>query len=221
MKRSTTEERYHKEAFDKISDAKRQKILKIATEEFAKKGFTATNINVIARNAGISIGSIYNYFNTKEDLFLTVIDDGYSQLERILMETDLGTGDIFDKLERILGIAQRFSRDNPDIIQVYLNLTSEGLSHLSQKLSRKIENIGAWFYRQQLEKAKAENVVDPDLDVDVTSLCIDNIILLLQFSYTSEYYKERLKTFIGEDALDDDERIIRGIMRFVRSALSR
>jgi TetR/AcrR family transcriptional regulator len=221
VKKSTTKDKYHKETFDKIPDEKRQKILKIATKEFAKKGFTASNINVIARNAGISIGSMYNYFNTKEDLFLTVIDDGYSQLERILMETDLGTGDIFDKLEKILGIAQQFSRDNPDIIQVYLNLTSEGLSYLSQKLSRKIENIGAWFYRQQLEKAKAEGVVDPDLDVFVTSLCIDNIILLLQFSYTSEYYKERLKTFIGEDALDDDKRIIRGIMRFFKGALSR
>ncbi len=220
MKKTITEEKYHKETFDKIPDKKRQKILKIAKKEFARKGFTASNINVIARDAGISIGSMYNYFNTKEDLFLTVIDDGYRQLKRILMETDLGTGDIFDKLEKILGIAQQFSRDHPDIIQVYLNLTSEGLSHLSQKLSQKIENIGAWFYRQQLEKAKAEGVVDPDLDVNVTSLCIDNIILLLQFSYTSEYYKERLKTFIGEVALNDDERIIRGIMRFFRGALS-
>jgi len=220
VKKTITEEKYHKETFDKIPDKKRQKILKIAKKEFARKGFTASNINVIARDAGISIGSMYNYFNTKEDLFLTVIDDGYRQLKRILMETDLGTGDIFDKLEKILGIAQQFSRDHPDIIQVYLNLTSEGLSHLSQKLSQKIENIGAWFYRQQLEKAKAEGVVDPDLDVNVTSLCIDNIILLLQFSYTSEYYKERLKTFIGEVALNDDERIIRGIMRFFRGALS-
>ena len=29
---------------------------------------------------------------------------------------------------------------------------------------------------------------------------MDNIIVLMQFSYTSEYYKERLRTFIGEDA---------------------
>ncbi len=38
----------------------------------------------------------------------------------------------------------------------------------------------------------------------------------MQFSYTSEYYKERLRTFIGEDALEDDDRVIRGMMDFIR-----
>jgi len=42
---------------------------------------------------------------------------------------------------------------------------------------------------------------------------------LTQFSYTSEYFKERLKLFIGEDAFDDDERIIKGVVDFIKNAL--
>jgi hypothetical protein len=50
-------------------------------------------------------------------------------------------------------------------------------------------------------------------------LRIDNILVLTQFSYTSEYFKERLKLFIGQDALVDDERIVKGVMDFIKNAL--
>ncbi len=43
-------------------------------------GFSAANINVMAKNAGISIGSMYNYFESKENLFLAVVDYGYKVL---------------------------------------------------------------------------------------------------------------------------------------------
>ncbi len=212
--------KYHKETFDKISEKKRNRILKIATTEFAEKGFKGANINVIASKSKISIGSMYNYFSTKEHLFLTVIDEGYKLLEKALADADLGTGSIFDKLETLLRVGIRHSREYPEFIQLYLDITSEGLSHLSKRLSQKIENISSsFFYKPNIEAAIQEGIVRPDIDVSVASFCIDNIIMMIQFSYTSEYYKERLRTFIGADALDNDERIIKGVMDFMRGAL--
>ncbi|HOM88904.1 MAG TPA: TetR/AcrR family transcriptional regulator, partial [Spirochaetota bacterium] len=52
----------HKETFERISPEKRDRIITIATKEFAKNGFKGANINIIAKKAGISIGSMYNYF---------------------------------------------------------------------------------------------------------------------------------------------------------------
>jgi hypothetical protein len=63
-------------------------------------------------------------------------------------------------------------------------------------------------------------VVDGELDPYVAAFCLDNLILMLQYSYTSQYFKERMKIFAGENALDEDERIITGIMKFVRGAFS-
>ena len=91
--------KYHTETFEKISEEKRDRIINAALAEISAKGFTAANINLIAKNAGISIGSMYQYFNAKEDLFLTVLDEGYRIIERSLQEIDLVSGDIFDKLE--------------------------------------------------------------------------------------------------------------------------
>lgn len=211
--------KYHKDTFDKISDKKRERIIKISTVEFAEKGFNGANVNVIASKAGISIGSMYNYFSSKEHLFLTVVDEGYKLLEAAFAGADLSNGDIFDKLETIIRVAQNHSRSHPHFVQLYQDITTESLAHLSERLSRKIENISAVFYRHYINEAKEQGLVDPSIDEHVASFCIDNIIVLMQFSYTSEYYKERLRTFIGEDALEDDERVIKGMMDFIRHAI--
>jgi AcrR family transcriptional regulator len=209
----------HKDTFDRIPEKKQQKILDSAITEFAANGYSAANINQIARKAGISIGSMYKYFASKEDLYLAVVDHGYQLLEEIINSTAIAEGDILDKFENILRAAQRYSKMYRKLTQIYLDTTSQGLARLSKKLSRKIETISARFYCHLLYEAKKDGIINSTLDENVTAFCIDNLILLLQFSYTSEYYRERMKIFAGADALDNDEKIIQGMIRFIRGAL--
>lgn len=216
---ATAVKKHHKDTFEKISAEKRERIITIATQEFAKNGFKGANINVIAKKAGISIGSMYNYFESKEDLLLTVVNEAYKLLERVLGTVSLENKNFYEKMEELVKAAQKFAREYPEIHQVYLDITSEGLSHLTPRLSRTIEYITIEFYRHELEEAKKQGLVRQDIDINVASLCIDNILVLTQFSYTSEYFKERLKLFIGQDALTDDERIAKGVMDFIKQAL--
>ena len=51
----------------------RKKILESAMTLFSKKGYDGTSINMIAKNAGVSKGLIYNYFDTKEEIVKEVI----------------------------------------------------------------------------------------------------------------------------------------------------
>jgi hypothetical protein len=44
---------------------------------------------------------------------------------------------------------------------------------------------------------------------------------MLQYSYTSDYFKERMKIFLGSDALADDEKLVRGVMGFIRGGFWR
>lgn len=50
-----------------------QTILNAALEIFARKGFTAATIPEIAAKAGIAVGTIYNYYPNKRELFIAVI----------------------------------------------------------------------------------------------------------------------------------------------------
>ena len=54
----------------------REKLLWSAADEFAREGLAAANINRISLAAGLAKGTVYNYFESKDALFLAVIEEG-------------------------------------------------------------------------------------------------------------------------------------------------
>jgi AcrR family transcriptional regulator len=53
--------------------SRREQILNAALEVFARKGYAAATMPEIAQAAGVAIGTIYIYYPSKRDLFVTVI----------------------------------------------------------------------------------------------------------------------------------------------------
>ncbi len=213
------ERKFHKVTFDRIPEEKRERILAASLCEFAASGFKGTNISTIAKAAGISIGAVYKYFPSKEDLFMAVIDYGYQDLDKVLLEIIAGEDDIFIKIERILRAAMNYSREKPQVIQVYLHCTSEGLPVLAKKISQKIETIAARYYRSLIADFRARGKVAPDVDEGVAAFCLDSLILVFQFSYACTYYSERMRIFAGASAADEDERMINGVLQFIKRGL--
>ncbi|MEA4963426.1 TetR/AcrR family transcriptional regulator [Lutispora sp.] len=212
---------FYKSTFEKISEDKREKIFEVAISEFASNGYSSTNINTIAKKAGISIGSMYSYFASKEDLFLTIVDEGFHLLEKALEEIHPDEGNIFEIIERLFRVTREYAENYPEMNQIYLDLSTQGLSGLSSRLSWQMESITAKLYAQILRKAKEQGTISPDIDDQLVSFCLDNLLVMFQFSFTSDYYKDRMKIFLGDDGVKDEERIIEGIMEFVRKALEK
>jgi AcrR family transcriptional regulator len=65
-------------------DARRKLILHAARELFAKKDFRSVTVREIAKSAGVSIGTIYNYYTNLTDLFLDVFLKSAEEIEQIL-----------------------------------------------------------------------------------------------------------------------------------------
>ncbi len=59
--------------FDNLELDRQEAILAAAAEEFALRGYTGASLSRIIEQAGISKGSLYYYFDDKEDLFATVV----------------------------------------------------------------------------------------------------------------------------------------------------
>ncbi len=58
----------------KVVDDRKDQIVEAAMQVFAQKGFTMATNKDIAREAGITPGLIYYYFESKEDLLKTIIE---------------------------------------------------------------------------------------------------------------------------------------------------
>jgi AcrR family transcriptional regulator len=59
--------------FEEIREEKKALIMEVALKYFANEGYHRTTITRIAREAGISKGLMYNYFESKEELLSAII----------------------------------------------------------------------------------------------------------------------------------------------------
>jgi AcrR family transcriptional regulator len=65
---------------------KRQAILDAAAAEIARYGYDRANVNTIAERAGIGIGTIYLYFQSKEDILGALLDSIGRAIDDIVQE---------------------------------------------------------------------------------------------------------------------------------------
>jgi len=65
---------------DKQREDRKNQILSISLDMFIKKGYFGTSTRGIAAQAGISSGLIFNYFESKDDIYETLIDIGCAKM---------------------------------------------------------------------------------------------------------------------------------------------
>jgi TetR/AcrR family fatty acid metabolism transcriptional regulator len=68
----------------KRTDDKRERILRAAVKVFAKKGFYASRVSEIAKAAGVADGTIYLYFDGKDDVLESLFEDRTERLLTVL-----------------------------------------------------------------------------------------------------------------------------------------
>jgi AcrR family transcriptional regulator len=213
--------RFHTDTFEKAPADRRDALLSVAIELFAAKGFSATSVNEIARRAGVSIGGLYSYFPTKDDLFLTVIERGRALLEEALRDIDTDAP-FFESFSLLTRRARDYARANPELNRIYLDATTQGLRHLSSRLSGSLETITADLYRKALTSAIERGEVRQGIDIGAVAFILDNILLLFQFSFASDYFRDRLHIFLGVPSGEmlEEDALIAEISAFARRALT-
>ena len=208
-----------KTTFDNLSTEKKLMIIQTATNEFANQGFDHANINTIAEKAGISVGSLYKYFESKQDLFLMTIHQGTEVLTNTLHSIVPSDKSFEEKCRELIQAIQKTSREQHQLIRLYSELTSVGSSDLVKQLSYEIESISAHMYTELIKEGQRKGEIRTDLDPAMGAFLMDNLFISLQFSYSSEYYLQRFKLFLGDDIENKDMFVLDQTVRFLTSAL--
>ena len=81
---------------------KRSRITQVASDYITKHGFEALSVEDIAAEAGISVGGIYRYIETKTDLLVMACQDIYDGLREQLAQITHGPGDHLTRLASAL-----------------------------------------------------------------------------------------------------------------------
>lgn len=206
------------ELFEKQNKDKQKRIIEAAILEFSEKGFENANTNKIARNANISVGSLFKYFENKTDLFLYIVKLAEAELEsQIHSVLSMGKG-FFETVGMILSLIDEYSKTDKALVRLYYEMTSIGQSSLVETVVSTLEKVAGSEYKTIIKKAQDRGEIRADVDPAVVAFILDNIFMSLQFSYAMPYYQLRKRLFVGEDI--DDKKIIQETMSILRNALS-
>ncbi|MCY1707415.1 TetR/AcrR family transcriptional regulator [Pannonibacter sp. SL95] len=114
-------------ADDRQDNAKRQQILDGARRVFRANGFDGTSMDAVAREAGVSKGTLYVYFDSKEALFKALIlKDRFDQPESCL-QIPATIGDLEHDLKTIAGLylARMMQPDMISMLRMVIGATEK------------------------------------------------------------------------------------------------
>ena len=114
---------------DLLVSARREQILEAATRVFAEKGFRRATTREVAREAGVSEGTIYNYFEDKDALLMAIMD-GLNETERRAEDFEEGLAKDFGGfVQAYMHRRMAFIWENRDVFRVVLSemLVNTGL----------------------------------------------------------------------------------------------
>ncbi|QED49754.1 TetR/AcrR family transcriptional regulator [Cytobacillus dafuensis] len=127
---------------ERLVKKRRDQMIKGAVTLFIQKGFHRTTTREIAKAAGFSIGTLYEYIRTKEDVLYLVCDSIYDQVsERLQKDLDTNRGTI-ESLR--MGIADYFrvvDEMQDEVLVMYQEVKSLSKDALPYVLKKEIEMV--------------------------------------------------------------------------------
>ncbi|MBN1635025.1 MAG: TetR/AcrR family transcriptional regulator [Deltaproteobacteria bacterium] len=173
-----------KERRQREKEQRRQHILNAARKLLLKKGIAATSMNQIARNAELSVGTLYLYFKNKEELYAALQEEGLDMLYDKIQQALLLGNTPETKLKEMANAYRCFSVEHKnyfDIINYFLTspeiVFSPGFKSRIDEHGNRIINL-----IEEVMKSKIDPKIKTDMDARQAALVYwSNLHGMLQF----------------------------------------
>ena len=170
-------------------------------KEFAENGFDKASTNRIVKDAGISKGSLFNYFNSKKEFYLYLIDHGMEFVQGLYEEIDLMEKDIFNRIGNI-GIRKlKMYRGSPYVLDFLASVKLEESREVGDIISEKISLMydrGMKEIYKNIDYSKFRDDIDIEKAIEILNWTMfgfgeKNIQRMDDFKDGSQFAVEALK----------------------------
>lgn len=126
--------------------------MRAGISEFAQYGYINSSTNRIVKNSGISKGSLFQYFNNKEELYFYILDSISSELTSALGRK---TGELSkDLFKRVIAYSQyefAWYIQNPDKYKIIVSAFTKSDTEIYQKVAARYALAGEGIYYNLME----------------------------------------------------------------------
>jgi len=175
------------------ANSRKEDIMKAAANLFSQKTYHDVTMDQIAEEVGIAKGTIYLYFESKENLYLGILEHTHETIESILVKEIEKNDPAPQKLKKVLTLIFQFYFQNRDVLRILTRdetrLIREHFDFTERWRHRRIK-----LYRKILEKGIKEGSFRP-ANTELMAL----IIFGLVGSVMSYYPKDMTAGEIAEE----------------------
>lgn len=198
------------------AEATKARILDAAKREFAKNGLGGARVDVIAEKARANKRMIYHYFESKEGLFQTILENAYVDIRTAEQKLNLDHLAPKEALERLVRFTWDYYLKNPEFITLVNSENLHRAKHLKKSevvkvYSRKFVSMVKTILDRGVEAGVFRDGVDP-VQLNITIAAIGYYYLTNRFTGSIVFERD----LMAKDALEERLRFnIDTIMRLV------
>lgn len=176
------------------ADRSQQTILLAARDEFAIYGLSGARVDRIAERADINKRLIYYYFTSKDDLFLAVLENTYTDIRTAEQKLHLDALDPVEAIRQLVSFTWNYYLEHPEFIALLNSENQHNAAHL--KKSARIQEMNSPLVQMLttvLERGRQQELfragIDPiQLYISIAAIC---------YFYLSN--NQTLSTIFGHD----------------------
>ncbi|MBM7555281.1 TetR/AcrR family transcriptional regulator [Halanaerobacter jeridensis] len=173
---------------------KREKIFNAAVKKFSEKGTTGTTMKEISQEAGVGKGTLYRYFEDKEDLVSSLMSYGFERLTEVIKREIEGIESATDKIKKVVEVQLEFYKKHCDFCRFltrefwgYKNKFEENIKEIRSDYTVVIEGIIEEGIEENEFKAK-----DPEVAA-VSLIGMVNLTALHWFMFKGEVAVDKIR----------------------------
>ena len=166
---------------------KKEKINEIATAAlylFAEKGYAATSVEQIAEAAGIGKGTVYEYFPSKEEIFVHAVQDWIMDLINRMVEKTRHIGNPVERLKVFVEMVKDIlNAEGPDPKKIFADIDQQTFMPGGAFYKRRhiIKDMRATFcdlLADILLDGVSKKVFKPEIARDVSKIAVNLLAYL-------------------------------------------
>lgn len=162
-----------------LSREKQTTIFQSALKEFSIKGYSLASTNVIAKKSGISKGSIFQYFYTKEDLFFFVVRRALSEVIKVYKDQYIINFDNMDlkiffivSCLQLIEVYKKYPYHYKLYIRIHYDIDSPNYKETRRYLNRYISAITI----KLIELGKSRKIIRENIPSDFILFFMNNFL---------------------------------------------
>lgn len=163
--------------FFNLDKEKQDRIINAAIKEFAQKGYDSASTNEIVKDAGISKGLLFHYFQNKKQLYLFLYEHMTAIfLEQILEKINWDVKDIFERYRQIASLKLELFLIYPEMFNFIKTIYMESSHDVKSDLEAKGKELFASSFTKlfsDIDLTKFKPGIDPNKAINIINWTLE------------------------------------------------